>query len=56
MEAQVFSTKLSSFTLYYVYLGIGQFFLTYASIVGHTYVGEHVTGKIRYLDSPPILK
>lgn len=47
IQPHEFSAKLSTFTLYYVYLGIGQFFLTYISIVGHTYVGEHLTDKIR---------
>ncbi|KAH8810606.1 P-loop containing nucleoside triphosphate hydrolase protein [Xylogone sp. PMI_703] len=46
-DAKAFSNQLSRFTLYYVYLGIGQFFLTYISIVGHTYVGEHITARVR---------
>lgn len=48
-----FQDKMGEYVLYFVYLGIGQFAVTYISTVGYIYVGEHITGKIRknYLQS-----
>ena len=42
-----FSSKASHLTLYFVYLGIGEFITVYVAIVGFIYVGEHISGKIR---------
>lgn len=42
-----FSSKLSGYTLYYVYLAIGEFVFTYIATVGFIYTGEHITQKIR---------
>ena len=42
-----FSSDLASFTLYFVYLAIGEFVLIYTCTVGFIYTGEHVTQKIR---------
>ena len=42
-----FSTKLGGYTLYYVYLAIGEFVFTYIATVGFIYTGEHITQKIR---------
>lgn len=42
-----FIDKLGSFVLYYVYLAIGEFIVTYVCTVGFIYTGEHITAKIR---------
>lgn len=42
-----FSKKVSHLTLYFVYLGIGEFVTVYITTVGFIYVGEHISGKIR---------
>lgn len=42
-----FSHTISHLTLYFVYLGIGEFVVIYISTVGHIYTGEHISGKIR---------
>lgn len=42
-----FKHKLSHFTLYFVYLAIGEFATIYACTVGFIYTGEHITQKIR---------
>ncbi|WPH00716.1 Hypothetical protein R9X50_00354600 [Acrodontium crateriforme] len=48
------SSKLSEFAhevdhlvLYFIYLAIGEFVTIYISTLGHIYVGEHISGKIR---------
>ncbi|KND86495.1 Leptomycin B resistance protein pmd1 [Tolypocladium ophioglossoides CBS 100239] len=48
-----FQDEMVSSVLYFVYIGVAQFCLTYASTVGFIYVGEHITAKIReqYLQS-----
>lgn len=42
-----FSATLANYTLYFVYLAIGEFVLIYTCTVGFIYTGEHVTQKIR---------
>lgn len=42
-----FSQNLSHFTLYFVYLAIGEFVTIYIATVGFIYTGEHITQKIR---------
>ena len=42
-----FSSELSSFTLYFVYLAVGEFITIYTTTVGFIYTGEHITQKIR---------
>lgn len=42
-----FSSDLSSYTLYFVYLAIGEFVLIYVCTIGFIYTGEHITQKIR---------
>ncbi|KAI9766804.1 MAG: GTPase-activating protein [Geoglossum simile] len=42
-----FEGQLSRFTLYFVYLAIGEFVAIYIATVGFLYTGEHVSAKIR---------
>ncbi len=42
-----YSNEISHLTLYFVYLGIGEFVTVYIATVGFIYVGEHISGKIR---------
>lgn len=42
-----FSSQLSHFTLYFIYLAIGEFVTIYICTVGFIYTGEHIAGKIR---------
>lgn len=42
-----FTHTLSHFTLYFVYLAIGEFVTQYICTVGFIYTGEHITQKIR---------
>ncbi|KAL8805888.1 MAG: hypothetical protein Q9182_001669 [Xanthomendoza sp. 2 TL-2023] len=42
-----FDAQLGHFTLYFVYLAIGEFVLIYICTVGFIYTGEHITQKIR---------
>ena len=42
-----FNSRLSHFTLYFIYLAIGEFVSIYICTVGFIYTGEHVTQKIR---------
>ncbi|KAL8908502.1 MAG: hypothetical protein Q9171_005420 [Xanthocarpia ochracea] len=42
-----FNSELERFTLYFVYLAIGEFVLIYICTVGFIYTGEHITQKIR---------
>ncbi|KAA8910879.1 P-loop containing nucleoside triphosphate hydrolase protein [Sphaerosporella brunnea] len=39
--------EINRFTLYFLYLGIGEFVMVYISTVLLIYTGEHITGKIR---------
>lgn len=42
-----FNAQLSHFTLYFVYLAIGEFVTIYICTIGFIYTGEHIAGKIR---------
>ena len=42
-----FNAQLSHFTLYFLYLAIGEFVTIYICTVGFIYTGEHIAGKIR---------
>ena len=42
-----FNSKLAHFTLYFLYLAIGEFVTIYICTVGFIYTGEHIAGKIR---------
>ncbi|KAF1939467.1 leptomycin B resistance protein pmd1 [Clathrospora elynae] len=47
--AAKFQHQINTFTLYFIYLGIGSFVTTYISIVGFSYTGERITRQIREL-------
>ncbi|MCJ1466071.1 GTPase-activating protein [Pseudocyphellaria aurata] len=47
LSSDEFKHKLGHFTLYFVYLAIGEFLTIYACTVGFIYTGEHITQKIR---------
>ena len=47
MSHSEFSSQLSHFTLYFIYLAIGEFITIYICTVGFIYTGEHIAGKIR---------
>ena len=42
-----FNSDLGSFTLYFIYLAIGEFITIYISTIGFIYVGSNITSKIR---------
>lgn len=42
-----FNHQLSHFTLYFIYLAIGEFVTIYVCTVGFIYTGEHISQKIR---------
>ncbi|KAI9714737.1 MAG: GTPase-activating protein [Bogoriella megaspora] len=42
-----FNSNLSHYTLYFLYLGIGEFVTIYISTAGFIYTGEHISAKIR---------
>ena len=42
-----FSSSLSHFTLYFIYLAVAEFVTIYTCTVGFIYAGEHITQKIR---------
>ena len=46
-DTSSFSSDLSYYTLFFVYLAIGEFVTIYVCTVGFIYTGEHVTQKIR---------
>ncbi|KYK57772.1 hypothetical protein DCS_04785 [Drechmeria coniospora] len=48
-----FISEMTKYVLYFVYLAIGEFVVTYICTVGFIYVGEHISAKIRehYLQS-----
>jgi ATP-binding cassette subfamily B (MDR/TAP) protein 1 len=48
-----FVGELNKYVLYFVYLGIGEFVVTYICTVGFIYTGENISAKIRehYLES-----
>ncbi|KAL7946258.1 P-loop containing nucleoside triphosphate hydrolase protein [Trichoderma barbatum] len=47
------SSQLSKYVLYFVYLAVGQFVVTYIATVGFIYVGESISTRVRehYLES-----
>lgn len=47
VERDKFNKDLAHFTLYFVYLAIGEFVTIYICTVGFIYTGEHITQKIR---------
>lgn len=47
MPYDEFESELSKYALYFVYLGIAMFFLTYVFTLGFIYAGEHLAAKIR---------
>ncbi|KAH7329142.1 ABC multidrug transporter Mdr1 [Stachybotrys elegans] len=53
MTFDEFNDELVSYVLYFIYLAIGEFIVTYISTVGFIYTGEHISAKIRehYLES-----
>ncbi|KAL7816316.1 P-loop containing nucleoside triphosphate hydrolase protein [Trichoderma aethiopicum] len=53
MTYHQFVNEMSKFVLYFVYLAIGDFIVTYITTVGFIYTGEHIAAKIRehYLES-----
>lgn len=53
MSYDSFVDEMSKFVLYFVYLAIGEFVVTYICTVGFIYTGEHISAKIRehYLES-----
>ncbi|KAJ5792122.1 uncharacterized protein N7503_008100 [Penicillium pulvis] len=53
MEKEAFMQELNHKVVYYLYLGIGEFFTVYISMVGFMHTGEHVTQQIRekYLEA-----
>lgn len=42
-----FNHELSRYSLYFVYLAIGEFVFVYLATAGFLYTGEHIAGKIR---------
>ena len=42
-----FNSELVRFTVYFIYLAVGEFVTIYVCTVGFLYTGEHVSGKIR---------
>ncbi|KAG6018886.1 hypothetical protein E4U41_003518, partial [Claviceps citrina] len=53
MTYDTFVDELTKYVLYFVYLAIGEFIVTYVCTVGFIYTGEHISAKIRehYLSS-----
>lgn len=49
VAASKFQHQINTFTLYFVYLGIGSFVTSYISILGFSYTGERITQQIREL-------
>lgn len=47
VSAAELRSKIATFSLYYVYLSIGLFFLTYIATVGFYYSGERITRALR---------
>ena len=42
-----FTSELAKYSLYFVYLAIGEFMMVYIATVGFLYAGEHISAKIR---------
>ncbi|EEY16463.1 multidrug resistance protein [Verticillium alfalfae VaMs.102] len=53
MSHDDFTDELAKLVLYFVYLAIGEFVVSYISTVGFIYTGEHISAQIRihYLES-----
>ncbi|CRK36735.1 hypothetical protein BN1708_007166 [Verticillium longisporum] len=53
MSYDDFTDELAKLVLYFVYLAIGEFVVSYISTVGFIYTGEHISAQIRihYLES-----
>lgn len=49
VAAAKFQHQINTYTLYFVYLGIGSFATSYISILGFSYTGERITRAIREL-------
>ena len=47
LSSSGFQDELSKFTVYFVYLAIGEFVTIYVCTVGFIYAGEHISQKIR---------
>lgn len=47
MSYDEFTDELTKYVLYFVYLAIGEFIVTYICTVGFIYTGEHISAKIR---------
>ncbi|KAK8079182.1 hypothetical protein PG994_002989 [Apiospora phragmitis] len=47
MSSSDFKDELARFSLYFVYLAIGEFLTAYIATVGFLYAGEHISSKIR---------
>ncbi|KAI9847783.1 MAG: GTPase-activating protein [Sclerophora amabilis] len=47
LSSDVFSGELAHYTLYFIYLAIGEFVTIYVATVGFIYTGEHISGKVR---------
>ncbi|GAB7362437.1 hypothetical protein MBLNU230_g2759t1 [Neophaeotheca triangularis] len=47
IDGSELSSEISSLTLYFVYLAIGEYVTIYVATVGFIYSGEHIAGKIR---------
>lgn len=42
-----FTSELAKYSLYFVYLAVGEFVTVYIAIVGFLYAGEHISARIR---------
>ena len=42
-----FTSELSRFSLYFLYLGIGEFLMVYLATIGFVFASEHITAKLR---------
>ncbi|KAF1951528.1 P-loop containing nucleoside triphosphate hydrolase protein [Byssothecium circinans] len=49
VAAEKFQDQINTYTLYFVYIGIGSFVSVYIGMVGFSYTGERITQQIREL-------
>ena len=47
LSIEAFNADVNHFTLYFIYLAIGEFVMIYICTVGFIYSGEHISSKIR---------
>lgn len=47
VTGSAFSSQLGHYTIYYVYLAVGEFVTIYIATAGFIYTGEHISQKIR---------